>query len=214
MDKKYLTEENYKRGVKKLKTAALIVLLVGLFIGLSLILLGIIKMKSGKNPLDNLENSGLSKEEIQLKIDSLNDEIASLNAQEDQEFFANGYTENYYKLGNEIQKKQKEINELENELESQSGPAKFSKDLFGKVMYAPLFVFGIIIIGDALFIAGIIFFIAHRREITAFTTQQVMPVAKEGIGEIAPTIGKAAGDIAKGIKEGLNSSNNDNSNNR
>ena len=53
-------------------------------------------------------------------------------------------------------------------------------------------------------IGGIIMLIAHKREITAFTTQQVMPVAKEGINEMAPTIGNAAGEIAKGIKKGLN----------
>ena len=36
-----------------------------------------------------------------------------------------------------------------------------------------------------------------------FHAQQVMPVAKEGIDEMAPTIGEAAGKIAKGIKKGL-----------
>ena len=30
-----------------------------------------------------------------------------------------------------------------------------------------------------------------------------MPVAKEGIDEMAPTIGEAAGKIAKGVKKGL-----------
>ena len=50
-------------------------------------------------------------------------------------------------------------------------------------------------------------FMAHRREITAFTTQQVMPVAKEGINEMAPTIGNAAGEIAKEIKKGINEAN-------
>ena len=59
-------------------------------------------------------------------------------------------------------------------------------------------------IGFPLTIAGAItMIIGHRREITAYTTQQVMPVAKEGIEEMAPTVGKAAGEVAKGIKEGL-----------
>ena len=75
-------------------------------------------------------------------------------------------------------------------------------------------------IGFGLTIAGVAtMVIAHRREITAFTTQQVMPVAQEGIEKMTPTIGKAgasiakemapvygeaAKEIAKGIKEGLN----------
>ena len=75
--------------------------------------------------------------------------------------------------------------------------------------------FGLFALGGFLdtfgfFVTGIgimITVMAHRREITAFTTQQVMPVAKEGINEMAPTIGNAAGEIAKGIKKGINEAN-------
>lgn len=64
-------------------------------------------------------------------------------------------------------------------------------------------------IGFGLTIAGgIVMFIAHRREITAYTTQQVMPLAQEGIQKMAPTVGSAMGtigkELAKGIKEGIN----------
>ncbi len=63
-------------------------------------------------------------------------------------------------------------------------------------------------------VGGMILFIAHRREITTYTTQQVMPVAKETIGEMTPTMkkvaedmapaaGKVAKEVAKGVKEGL-----------
>ena len=67
------------------------------------------------------------------------------------------------------------------------------------------------------------FVIGNRREIMAYTTQQVMPVAQEGIEKMAPTIGKAgasiakemapvygsiAKEISKGIKEGLKDENN------
>ena len=48
------------------------------------------------------------------------------------------------------------------------------------------------------------FLIGNGREITAYSAQQVMPVAKEGIEEMAPTVGYAAKEIAKGIKEGIN----------
>ena len=44
---------------------------------------------------------------------------------------------------------------------------------------------------------------SHMREISAFTTQQQMPVAKEGIEKMAPSVGVAAKEIAKGVKEGL-----------
>lgn len=41
------------------------------------------------------------------------------------------------------------------------------------------------------------------REISAFFAQQQIPVAKEGIEKMAPSVGVAAKEIAKGIKEGL-----------
>lgn len=75
---------------------------------------------------------------------------------------------------------------------------------------------GIIAIGGFLTTPGLFitciglivrFVIGNRREITAYTTQQVMPVAQEGIEKMTPTISKASGQIAKeiskGIKEGL-----------
>lgn len=59
-------------------------------------------------------------------------------------------------------------------------------------------------IGFALTAAGgITMFIAHRREITAYTTQQVMPVAQEGIEKITPTVANAAGSIAQSISKGI-----------
>ena len=77
--------------------------------------------------------------------------------------------------------------------------------------------FGIMVVGGfldsvgstLLVIGGIVMFIAHRREIVTFTTQQVMPVAKEGIEKMAPTAGVVAKEITKGIKEGLNEVTND-----
>ena len=68
--------------------------------------------------------------------------------------------------------------------------------------------------GFFLTIAGLIvrFAIGNRREIVAYTTQQVMPVAQEGIEKVTPTVGKAVGtiskEIAKGIREGINEADN------
>lgn len=62
--------------------------------------------------------------------------------------------------------------------------------------------FGLVIAG------GIILIIAHKREITVYTTQQTMPIAQEKIEKMAPTVGSAVGtigkELAKGIKEGIN----------
>lgn len=97
------------------------------------------------------------------------------------------------------------INEAQNTFNSTKDAAK---GMFGSV---GLFALGgfLNFIGFALTIAGgVVMFIAHRREITAYTTQQVMPVAQEGIEKITPTVANAAGSIAqsisKGIQEGKN----------
>lgn len=91
---------------------------------------------------------------------------------------------------------------------------KMAKNMFGGMglfaigSFMSVFSFGLASVG------AICLLVAHRREITAYTTQQVMPVAKEGIEEMAPTIGKAsekmapaagivAEEVAKGIKKGL-----------
>lgn len=88
--------------------------------------------------------------------------------------------------------------------------------IFGNI---GLFAIGsfMLTIGFGLTIAGgIVMFIAHRREITAYTTQQVMPVAQEGIQKMAPTVGSAMGtigkELAKGIREGINEADKKNNN--
>lgn len=85
-----------------------------------------------------------------------------------------------------------------------------NSSIFPLIICALLIAFG----GVAVKLGMNLLFVGHKREIVAFQAQQVMPVAKEEIGEIAPTIGKSAGDIAAGIREGLNNNNDNNSNNQ
>ena len=47
------------------------------------------------------------------------------------------------------------------------------------------------------------FFIGNQRQISAYMAQQQMPVAQEGLEKMAPSMGKAAKEVAKGVKEGL-----------
>ena len=90
----------------------------------------------------------------------------------------------------------------------------FDSDLSGAVGGA-FGSFGLFILGGFLtslgfagtIAGGMVSLIAHRREITAFTVQQTMPIAQEGIEKMTPTISNAAGSLAqsitKGIKDGL-----------
>ena len=58
------------------------------------------------------------------------------------------------------------------------------------------FVFGIIL-------PAALFGTAYKREMDAFTIQQKMPIKQETIEKMAPSVGEAAGTVAKGIKKGL-----------
>lgn len=47
------------------------------------------------------------------------------------------------------------------------------------------------------------FFIGNQRQINAYMAQQQIPIVQEGMEKMAPSMGKAAKEITKGIKEGL-----------
>ena len=89
------------------------------------------------------------------------------------------------------------INLMDSDIKTQAGKALGGFGIFALGGFLDSIGFGMTAIG------GIILFIAHRREIAAFTTQQVMPVAEEGIEKITPTVSNAAGEIAKGISKGI-----------
>ena len=48
-----------------------------------------------------------------------------------------------------------------------------------------------------------IWLITKRRALLAYHAQSVMPVAKEGIDEITPTVANSVGDIAGSVAEGI-----------
>ena len=142
-NKKYLTEENYQKSNKKVKTVGNILIIIGLllFIG------GLILIISGFLGFGNQITNGMEMGQEGINPGSI---FSSFGG-----FAAGGF-----------------------------------------MMVPGLFLTAVGFI--------VRFLIGNRREITAYTTQQVMPVAKEGIEEMAPTIGNAVGEIAKGIKKGLN----------
>lgn len=90
------------------------------------------------------------------------------------------------------------------------GFLNFGKD--GSQSKFAMFVIGgfVLVFGFALAgFGGQALFIGHAREIQAFATQSTMPVAKEGMEEIAPSVGEVAKEISKGIEEGKKEVNED-----
>lgn len=240
--KKYLTEENYEKGKKKLKIIALIVFLIGFLIGGSLIATGLIKqgkinLEYSKENKENLskqletekQNIISKKSELETKIEPIENQIKKLRREP-----FNGFDDAYYdrqdkieELKKQIVEEQKSIEVITDVLENASFACSFdgktnsfttkycelssklqnlnsdSRKVSDSYDSIPFYMIGGFVIIASCMIASSIYAFSKGREFLAFTTQQVMPVAKEGIDEMAPTIGNAAGEIAKGITSGI-----------
>lgn len=196
---KYLSEETFQKNKKKVIRASIIILILGFLIGGGLIVTGIIKSSS----VGTSGTTGRSEVVIQAEIDKLSEEVSTLQSQMTQELMKNGSSEKFLELQSEVNAKTKKIADLESEVWENDGVFSSTKNEIEKSKYIPFYMFGGFIIVVSCMIAGSIYMFAKRREIAAFTTQQVMPVAQEGIEKISPTIGNAAGTIAKSIKDSL-----------
>lgn len=241
-NKKYLNEETYQKNKKKVTRLALIILIVGVLIGGSLIVTGLIKQGKVNSQysednkviisqqLETEKQNLISKKaELEAKIEPVETQIKKL----ERELFT-GFDDAYYEREDKIEELEESIatdknsiSVIDKALDESFAWCEFDEaknntytseycslklqlddftdfnkgfDSFGSI---PFYMFGAFIIIAACMISGSIYMFSKRREITAFTAQQVMPVAKEGIDEMAPTIGNVAKEISKGIKDGM-----------
>ncbi len=99
------------------------------------------------------------------------------------------------------------FNDIKNEVDVAKDTISTSKYIF---LY---FIGGFIIIASCT-ISLCLYLFSKGREISAFTVQQKIPIAQEGINTMAPTVGNAAGtiaeNVARGIKTGLDGANTSN----
>ena len=209
--KEYLTEKNYNKGKKIIMLIALLVLVVGLTIGGLLIYKGI----NEKQKIDNTTNEQAEKDkqrlkEIETEKEELNKKISDKKYECDSiNMGTDSWFEKSNKCDNEVLSLEEQVDELESEeFDLENTDYEFDKK-FNSVGSTRYFMFGVFIIIATLITSLSIFMFAKRREIMAFGMQQTMPLAQEGIEKMAPTVGNAAGTIAKdvaaGIKEGINS---------
>ena len=209
--KEYLTEKNYNKGKKIIMLIALLVLVVGLTIGGFLIYKGI----NEKQKIDNTTNEQAEKDkqrlkEIETEKEELNKKISDKKYECDSiKMETDSWFEKSNKCDNEVLSLEEQVDELESEeFDLENTDYEFDKK-FNSVGSTRYFMFGVFIIIATLITSLSIFMFAKRREIMAFGMQQTMPLAQEGIEKMVPTVGNAAGTIAKdvaaGIKEGINS---------
>lgn len=186
---KYLNEEKYQKTKNKLILIAFIFLILGILGGVILIFTGNQKGKQNEISVqEKLDDIKSKRTELEKQLADKSYECNSLDMN-DPNWFADSSkcTDEETKIRVELGK----LNSEEVSLEHQEGPALVYFGLGGMSIFIGLVIF------------GCIYMTAKRREIAAFGAQQMMPIAQEGIDTIAPTVGNAAKEIVKGVKEGL-----------
>lgn len=202
-EKKYLNEEKYQKTEKGITVFAILILVVGLLIGGFLIYRGIAKPATSK--VDALEK----------KLEEKRNELISKGIEYDKSSkYTDGEKYDLYIITEVLDPSFSncEFDEYKNNSITKEYCA--AKNSISEFSNRTSIMFGAFICIATFMIFVSVLTFAKRRHILAFTTQQTMPVAKEGIDEMAPTIGNAAGEIAKGItkgiKNGLEDENDDN----
>lgn len=192
-DNKYLNEEKYKKIEKKLLVLSLIILLLGLSIGGFLIYKGTVK--PSQSEINKLKN------ELEQKRQALVDKGVTYN----------GFTEytdgEAYDLKVITDALDPSFNHCEfDECQNHKITADYCKlkNQMSEYVGIRSKMIGIFICISSCMISLSIFLTAKRRMLLAFQVQQSMPVVKEGIDEIAPSLGKVAKEVSKGMEEGKN----------
>lgn len=170
---KFLSEEKYQETNKKVNNTSKILLTIGII----LLVVGVIITITGFVNFNKTRNNMMNSfnNSASNMFDSFNN---SIDNDDGREF-------------------------VDSMKESATSITVSSNNSFNSAMLIGLGGF-ISVAGFALIIAGgVMAYIAHRREITAYTTQQTMPIKKETINDITPTVADAAGTIAKSVSQGF-----------
>ena len=188
--KEYLNEENYQKTKGKIKSILLIIFIIGLALGGYLIYKGV-SGSSNNNKAElkaeleekklQLEEKGIVYNPFATYTDKEEYDLKIITEALDSSF--NNCSFDEYK-NNDLTKEYCSVN---------SATSNFSKMSY-------LMLGGFVIIASCILCGGLYLNLVKKREILAYTAQQVIPVAQEGIEKIAPSIGKVAGEIAKNIK--------------
>lgn len=194
MDKnKYLNEEKYKKIEKKLLILSLIILVLGLSIGGFLIYKGTVK--PSQSEINKLKN------ELEQKRQSLVDKGVTYDA------FTEYTDGEAYDLKVITEALDPSFDHCDfNECKNNKITDDYCKVKNQMSEYAGVRskMYGIFICISSCMISLSIFLTAKRRMLLAFKVQQSMPIVKEGIDEIAPSLGKVAKEVSKGIEDGKN----------
>lgn len=192
--KEYLNEEVFQKNNKKVKTAGTIVMIIGLCLVCAAIfvLMSASKMEdaiSKNSSPDVLENSSSD------ILENSSSDILGLFDVDSQESALS-----WFESTTQSMKAESEAFSAQMRAESEARSDYMDRYSLGMFMLLP----GIFI---TLVGCMIRFIVGNQRNIMAYQAQQVMPLAQEGIEKMAPSMGIAAKEISKGIKEGMSDDN-------
>ena len=224
--KEYLNEERYQKTNGKVKLIALCVLSIGILIGGSIIATGAIKTnevkKENEEIVKQIEQEWAAKtrsieqiqndiDSLEQKIDTVDSEVKALEIEKRKIFKEDGFSDRYDEKDTEIDNKKKELSKLKsqlseyehelNDVESGYTESKKKSEIYDKTkdewQYRTLYAVGGMIIFMSFTISASIFMTSKRREILAYQTQQIMPIAQEGMEKMAPSVAKVGKEMAK-----------------
>ncbi len=191
-ENKYLNEEKYKKTEKSITLVAILILVVGLCVGGFLIYKGVAKPGTSK-----VEDLKVVLETKKSELESKGVKFSTFTKYSDGEAYdLKIITEALDPSFDHCAFDDYKNNSITKEYCA-------AKNSIGEFASSGSIMIGVFICIATCMISGFIFTVAKGRHILAFQAQQVMPVAKEGINEMAPTIGNVAEEITKGIKKGL-----------
>jgi hypothetical protein len=201
--KELLNEERFQKNQKAVTLVAIIVLIIGLCLGVGLIISG--KNKATTKTTTEVSTTSLAEEKTKLETRKTELKAKGITASSNYE---DGEAYELYLITKALDPSFSwcEFDEYKNSSVTSSYCKAYkvqndatNNDDTSKYEAEPYYMFGAFVIIATLMISGSIFVFAKRRSIMAFEAQQVMPVAQEGIEKMAPTIGKAGAEIAKGM---------------
>ena len=222
MNNNYLNEQKYQKTKSKISLIALIILVLGLSLGIFLISTGLENKKKNdikyseenlekqlnkaneklsnventlKEKKSELENKGITYSQFTTYSDGESYELKIITNAMDPSF---GYCSFDEYKNNTLTKEYCSLKDEKKKLETTD--VNFDKK-FNSSEYIPYFMFGGFVIIATLMISGSIYMFTKRREIMAFSTQQVMPIAQEGIEKMTPTMAKVVEDISPTMKK-------------
>ena len=223
---KYLNEERYQNTKKKITKISLIILIISIVVGGLLIGTGIFKTNSSKRDIEktNKERYNEAYKESQKRVETANarlseikKEIEELQSQYDNKSqecdSMNTRDSDWYVKVNQCRREASSISSKISDLEMEKFELENSDytvyyDIANARSYSFLVFIGIVIIAFGSIISLMFYIIAKRREIEAFTIQQSIPLAQEGIKKMTPSVSNAAESIAEGISRGINNGKN------